>query len=247
MEELELDDVRLLEGQIQSASLKRLSIIKCYIDDGFLVDAPNLVSLCFIRPLGIERKGGANSSSDRLWWPVWLNDDDGYDHDDDFFANASAVQSDDKRGSKSDQDDLEGCNDDDRTVAYDEIADEYSSNGGPGDEHGGYSESDDSTICGPYGLFNVLVKTSLIMIAREGEVVFNHPATFDHVILHIMFSLICMLSFSKMYALLLHNSLQANMSLYEKGTSYRCINRTVLNLMCRRKFGQFCLLRDFSN
>ncbi|EAZ05911.1 hypothetical protein OsI_28149 [Oryza sativa Indica Group] len=81
----------------------------------------------------------------------------------------SAVQSDDKRGSKSDQDDLEGCNDDDRTVAYDEIADEYSSNGGPGDEHGGYSESDDSTICGPYGLFNVLVKTSLIMIAREGE------------------------------------------------------------------------------
>uniref|UniRef100_A0A0E0EIX3 F-box domain-containing protein n=1 Tax=Oryza meridionalis TaxID=40149 RepID=A0A0E0EIX3_9ORYZ len=169
LEELELDDVRLLEGQIQSASLKRLSIIKCYIDDGFLVDAPNLVSLCFIRPLGIERKGGANSSSDRLWWPVWLNDDDGYDHDDDFFANASAVQSDDKRGSKSDQDDLEGCNDDDRTVAYDEIADEYSSNGGPGDEHGGYSESDDSTICGPYGLFNVLVKTSLIMIAREGE------------------------------------------------------------------------------
>uniref|UniRef100_A0A0E0LS60 F-box domain-containing protein n=1 Tax=Oryza punctata TaxID=4537 RepID=A0A0E0LS60_ORYPU len=154
LEELELEDVRPLKGQIRSASLKRLSIIKCFIYDGFLVDAPNLISLCFIRPLGIERKEGDNSSSDRLWWPVWLNNDDGYDHDDDFFANASAVQSDDKRGSKSDQDDLEG---------------EYSSNGGPGDEYGGYYASHDSTIYGPLGCFSVLVKTTVIMTAREGE------------------------------------------------------------------------------
>ncbi|KAF0897808.1 hypothetical protein E2562_000514 [Oryza meyeriana var. granulata] len=218
LEELELKNVHPLEGQIQSASLKRLSIINCSISDGFLVEAPNLISLCFIRPLSFESTEEANCSSENRRWE---DDDDESGHDDDFFAIASDERFDDKRDNESDQDygfsdedsddkiysesdhdddgpsspysvskdsydgndgeressesgdkegdDPEGFDDDDHTVAYGEIADEYSSNGGPCcDEYGKNYGSCDSTNYGD--MFSMLVKAARNSTAYPGEV-----------------------------------------------------------------------------
>uniref|UniRef100_A0A0D3GX85 F-box domain-containing protein n=1 Tax=Oryza barthii TaxID=65489 RepID=A0A0D3GX85_9ORYZ len=214
LEELELKHFRRLDGQIRSASLKRLSIINCFISVAFLVDAPNLISLCFIRPLSFERTKESICSSDNRRWPapVWKDDNDGFDRDG-FFAIASGEHFDDKRETESDQDygfgdgsddniasesdhdddgppspysvSYDGDNEcesyeprdkeeSDRTVAYGEIeiADEYSSNGDPGDEYRGNYVSHDSANYGranKFGNLNFPVKSIVDSSAHEGE------------------------------------------------------------------------------
>ncbi|XP_052166053.1 uncharacterized protein LOC127782821 [Oryza glaberrima] len=117
LEELELKDIKSLWGGIQSDSLKRLSIINCHVtSDGFLVEAPNLISLCCIRPVRavpwfshmvslVEATVVLDDSrlSDDYQQPVLEDDDDGSDYDDDFFA-PKAEGSDDKRDNESDND-----------------------------------------------------------------------------------------------------------------------------------------------
>lgn len=189
LEELELKNVNSLEGQIQSTSLKRLSIINCLISDGFLVDAPNLISLCFFRPLSGKSTEGANHSSDNRSWPfsasVWEFDDDGSDHDDDFFAIASGGEHfDDKRDNESDQDN--GSSDEDSDDKRDQESDHdedvpsspYSDSkdscDGSDSECESYEssdkEGDDLEDCDSNDMLENLIKVARGLTAYHGEV-----------------------------------------------------------------------------
>ncbi|CAO2187378.1 unnamed protein product [Urochloa humidicola] len=117
LEELELNACSVVAKEIQSTSLKCLTMISCKFAIGSEVHVPNLLSLRCIRPFqqvprfqnmeflvtAIIALDDSRRPSDS-WW-TWKGDEkDESDHDGDFFAYSRVEDSDDNSDNESNQD-----------------------------------------------------------------------------------------------------------------------------------------------